>query len=100
MVSIDDAACRFAEQGLEYDVALAVLDLAGLLLEEGRPGEAARRVAEVRPAFHVRNIHREELASLVLFLQAVEADVATAALARAAAEAWRLFGASVSAGAA
>ncbi|MEP7011564.1 MAG: hypothetical protein ABJC13_14675 [Acidobacteriota bacterium] len=92
MVSIDDAACRFAEQGLGYDAALAVLDLAGLLLEEGNPREAARRVAEVQPTFHVRNIHREELASLVLFLQAVETEAATAALARAAAEAWRLFG--------
>ncbi len=92
LVSIDDAACRFAERGLDNDAALAVLDLAGLLLEEGKPGEAARRVAEVKPTFHVRNIHREELASLVLFLQAIEAEAATAALARAAAEAWRLFG--------
>ncbi len=95
LISIDDAACRFAEQDLDNDAALAVLDLAGLLLEGGNAKEAARRVAEVRPVFHVRNIHREELASLALFLRAVEAEVATAALARAAAEAWRLFGDSV-----
>ena len=96
LTAIDEAARRFAERGMGYDAALAVLDLAALLLEEGNAGEAARRVAEVRPEFHVRNIHREELASLVLFLRAVEAEAATVALARAAAEAWRLFGEPVS----
>jgi len=94
LVAIDEAARRFAERGLGYDAALAALDLSALLLEEGKAGEAARRVAEVRPEFQVRNIHREELASLVLFLRAVEAEAATVTLARAAAEAWRLFGAS------
>jgi transcriptional regulator with XRE-family HTH domain len=98
LAAIDDAACRFSERGLGYDAALAVLDLSGLLLEDGNAHEAARRVAEVRPAFQVRNIHREELASLVLFLRAVEAEAATATLARAAAEAWRLFGASTASG--
>jgi tetratricopeptide (TPR) repeat protein len=96
LLSIDDAACRFAELNLDNDAALAVLDLAGLLLEEGNAREAARRVEEVRPIFQVRNIHREELASLVLFLRAIEAEAATAALARVAAEAWRLFGTAVS----
>ncbi len=96
LVSIDEAAFRFAEQHLDNDAALAVLDLSGLLLEEGNAREAARRVEEVRPIFQVRNIQREELASLVLFLRAIEAEAATAALARAAAEAWRLFGASIS----
>ncbi len=94
----DEAARRFAEQGFDCDAALAVLDLAGLLLEKGNAREAALRVAEVRPAFQVRNIQREELASLVLFLRAVETEAATAVLARAAAEAWRLFGAPVSLG--
>lgn len=98
LAAIDDAARRFAERGLGYNAALAVLDLSALLLEEGNARETARRVAEVHPAFQVRNIQREELASLVLFLRAVEAEAATAALARAAAEAWRLFGAPVSLG--
>lgn len=90
--AIDEAARRFAERGMGFDAALAVLDLAALLLEEGNASEAARRVAEIRPVFQVRNIQREELASLVLFLRAIEAEAATVALARAAAEAWRLFG--------
>jgi len=94
LTAIDEAARRFAERSLGFDAALAVLDLAALLLEEGQAREAARRVAEVHPAFQVRNIAREELASLLLFLRALEAEAATAALARAAAEAWRLFGAS------
>ncbi len=98
LIAIDDAARRFAERGLGFDAALAVLDLAALLLEEGNARDAARRVAEVRPAFQVRNIHREELASLVLFLRALEAEAATVALARAAAEAWRLFGVAVPTG--
>lgn len=96
LLVINDAARRFEVRGLGYDAALAVLDLSALLLEDGKASEAARRIAEVRPAFQVRSIHREELASLVLFLKAVEAEAATAALAHAAAEAWRLFGAEVS----
>ncbi|HXU30441.1 MAG TPA: helix-turn-helix transcriptional regulator [Thermoanaerobaculia bacterium] len=98
LTAIDDAARRFAERGLGYNAALAVLDLSVLLLEVGNARETARRVAEMHQAFQVRNIQREELASLVLFLRAVEAEAATAALARAAAEAWRLFGAPVSLG--
>jgi tetratricopeptide (TPR) repeat protein len=94
LTAIDDAARRFAERGLRYNAALAVLDLSVLLIEEGNAREAARRVAEVHSAFQVRNVQREELASLVVFLRALEAEAATGALARAAAEAWRLFGAS------
>ncbi len=92
IAAIEEAAFRFSERDMAFDVALAILDLAALLLEAGEAREAARRVAEVQPTFHVRNVQREELASLLLFLRAVEAEVATAALARAAAEAWRLFG--------
>ncbi|MEP7010331.1 MAG: hypothetical protein ABJC13_08435 [Acidobacteriota bacterium] len=90
--ALADILDRFHRRKMSFDAALAALELSALLLEAGRPAEAARRLAGVLPTFHAHKARREELASLWLFLQAIERQVATAALARAAAVAWRSFG--------
>jgi tetratricopeptide (TPR) repeat protein len=89
---IGGVIARFAERKMHYDAALAILDLAALLLEEKRGQEAAARVAVAVPIFRAWGIEREGLASLRLFLDAIEQQEATAALARAAALSWRRFG--------
>ncbi len=92
IAAIDRVVHRFWELNVPYDSALAVLDLAALLLESGRARDAAQRVSEVAPVFRAQRVLREELASLWLFLEAIEQQAATAALARAAAGAWRRYG--------
>ncbi|HEV7671855.1 MAG TPA: hypothetical protein VGS22_25315 [Thermoanaerobaculia bacterium] len=92
IAQIAEAADRFAERNMPYDAALAALDLAALLLEAGRAAEAEARVAHAMPIFLAWGIDREALASLRLFLDALKQQRATAALARAAAVAWRHFG--------
>jgi hypothetical protein len=65
-----------------YDVALALLEEAILLLEEGRSHEVrelARGLAEV---FRSNGVHREALAALRLFQEAAELETATADLVR------------------
>ncbi len=72
----------FAAAGQAYDAALAALDLATLLLAEGRPAEVICLVDEMLTSFHERGILREACASLLLLRQAVEQGQATAALVR------------------
>jgi hypothetical protein len=68
---LDEAQQEFAERKMWYDVALALLETAVLLLEEGRTAE----VKELTPA------NREALAALRLFHEAAEREEATAAFA-------------------
>jgi tetratricopeptide (TPR) repeat protein len=73
---------EFAARKMGYDVALALLEEAVLLLEEGQTAEVrgvARHLAEV---FESKGMHREVLAALRLFQEAAERDEATAELAR------------------
>lgn len=72
----------FALRHMGYDVALALLEEAVLLLNEGRETEVrtlARGLAEV---FESKGVHREALAALHLFQEATEREEATAELAR------------------
>ena len=69
-------------EGIPYDTALVSLELALLYAEQGRTAELKGLAAEMLPVFASRHIHREALASLAFFRQAVEAeqaDVATVA---------------------
>jgi hypothetical protein len=61
-----------------YDVALALLEIAALLLEEGRTAEVKELTPALAQVFESRDIHREALAALRLFQVAAERETATA----------------------
>ena len=64
----------FLDRRLPFDVALASLDLAAVYCEQGRSPEMKRLAAESLPIFHALGVHREALAALALFEQAVERE--------------------------
>jgi tetratricopeptide (TPR) repeat protein len=74
--SLRAARDGFLAEGIPYDTALASLDLALLYAEQGRTGELKRLSAEMIPIFASCHIHREALAALAFFRQAVEAEKA------------------------
>lgn len=89
----DDAQARlhevqqaFQEKGMVYDAALAALDRAVVLLEDGRLAEARELAAELLPVFRSREIHREATGALLVFAEAARKEAATAGLAREVAE--------------
>lgn len=67
----------FVGEGVSYDVALVSLDLALVYAEQGRTAELKRIARETIPFFSSRPIHREALAALVLWAQAVRAERAS-----------------------
>jgi tetratricopeptide (TPR) repeat protein len=75
-------ACRdgYLELDRTYDAALVSLDLAQVLLEEGRPTELRDLAAELVPLFRARGVARETLAALRLLAQAAAAETLTAAV--------------------
>jgi tetratricopeptide (TPR) repeat protein len=74
--SLRAARDGFLAEGIPYDTALASLDLALLYAEQGRTGELKRLAAAMIPIFASCHIHREALAALAFFRQAVEAEKA------------------------
>jgi tetratricopeptide (TPR) repeat protein len=70
----------FVAEGISYDMALVSLEIASLYAEQGRTEDLKRLAGEMLPVFTSRNIHREALAALAFFRQAVEAERASAAL--------------------
>jgi len=72
----------FLEHDLIFDAALVTLDLALVLLEQGRDDELQKLAAEVLPLFQERGVTREALAALLLFQQALERKSLTAELLR------------------
>ncbi len=70
------ARAGFVAEDAAYDTALVSLDLATLYAEQGRNAELRRLAEEMVPIFSSRQIHREALAALVLWKQAVEAETA------------------------
>lgn len=64
----------FLAEGAAYDVALVSLDLASLYAGQGRMAELKRVAEEMVPIFSSRLIHREALAALSYWRQAVEAE--------------------------
>jgi len=67
---------------MSYDVALALLEEAVLLLNEGRTAEVKALAGELTTVFESKGVHREALAALRLFQEAAEREAATAELAR------------------
>ena len=79
---LEKARRRFAAENMSYDVALALLEEAVLLLEEGRTEEVKALTKALTEVFKSKGVHREALAALQLFRDAVERGAATAELAR------------------
>jgi transcriptional regulator with XRE-family HTH domain len=77
-----EARRQFAARGMSYDVALALLEEAVLLLDEGRTTEVKALASELAAVFESKGVHREALAALRLFHEAAEREEATAELAR------------------
>jgi tetratricopeptide (TPR) repeat protein len=65
---------RFIDADIGFDAALVSLDLAVLYMEQGRSAEVKRLAEEMLPIFRSQDIHREALASLLLFHKAAQAE--------------------------
>ena len=72
----------FEAEGMFYDVVLALLEEGAVLLEENRTQEVKELTRELPKVFASKGVHREALAALTVFQQAVEQEAATAELAR------------------
>lgn len=64
----------FLRQGLGFDAALVSLDLALLYAEQGRARELKQLAAEMFGVFDAQDVHREAVAALMLFQEAVELE--------------------------
>lgn len=73
---------EFELRAMGYDVALALLEEAALLLDEGRAPEVKALAQELNKVFKAKGVHREALAALRLFQDAAEREAASAELAR------------------
>ncbi len=72
----------FAARDMDYDTALALLEEAALLLDEGNAAEVKTLAQELAAVFKSKGVHREALAALRLFREVAEREEATAELAR------------------
>jgi prolyl-tRNA synthetase len=81
-VLLAQARQGFDQRNMSWDVALALLEEAVLLLEEGRAAEVKVLAKELTTVFESKGVHREALAALRLFKEAAEHEAATAELAR------------------
>lgn len=79
---LERAAGQFAARKMWYDVAIALLELSALLLQEGKTAEVKALAPRLTEVFKSRKVHREFLAALQLFRDAAEADAADEGLAR------------------
>jgi tetratricopeptide (TPR) repeat protein len=79
---LSTARSEFAGRGMSFDVALAALEEAALLLDVGRTDEVKALAQELVEAFESKGVHREALAALRLFQEAAEQEAASAKLAR------------------
>ena len=80
--SFERARRVFRHRELAYDCAVMTLDLALLLLEEGRAAEVRRLAEEMLWIFRAQGVEREALAALRVFYDAALGETATCDLAR------------------
>jgi tetratricopeptide (TPR) repeat protein len=73
---------EFRSRELAYDCALVSLELAVLLLEQGRTIEVRRLVGEMLWIFQAQGVHREPLTALQIFFDAVKKESITVGLVR------------------
>ncbi|HWM95302.1 MAG TPA: hypothetical protein VN493_31395 [Thermoanaerobaculia bacterium] len=64
----------FLELGLDYDAALASLDLAEVYAAQGRTSDVRRLADEMLEVFRSRRIHREALGALSVLQQAAQME--------------------------
>lgn len=90
---LEEAESRFREaldgmliEGLDYDAALVGLDLAVLYSQQNRNAEIRELVAAMLPVFSSHRIHRQALAALVVFREAVDRERLSTELAQDLAE--------------
>jgi tetratricopeptide (TPR) repeat protein len=67
----------FVDEGIGYDAAMVSLDLALLYKRQGRTAELRQLGAEIHMIFRAEDIHREAIAALLFFKDAVRQDQAT-----------------------
>lgn len=67
----------FASRGLGFQSALVGLDLAYLLVEEGRTGEVKALAEEMVPVFMAQDLERDAAAAILLFQRAARLEVLT-----------------------
>lgn len=72
-----EARAGFLAEDAVYDMALVSLELSALYAEQGRMAEVKKLAQEMVPIFAAREVHRETLAAVLFFLQAVEAEKAS-----------------------
>jgi tetratricopeptide (TPR) repeat protein len=72
----------FAAEGAAYEAAVVTMDLAALLLQQGRHREVADLAGETFPILVAQDVQHYALAALVAFTHAVETECATPKLAR------------------
>jgi tetratricopeptide (TPR) repeat protein len=72
--SLAEVRQGFVERGLGFDAAGASLDLAGLYAVRGQVAEMRRVAEEMLPIFRAQDLHREAIAALIVFQQAVRME--------------------------
>ncbi len=77
-----EVQAEFFERGMGYDAALSALELAVLLIQQGRTQEIKQLAVEILPLFESREVHREAMGALILFQRAAEQENLTVELAR------------------
>ena len=73
---------EFARLAIDYDMALASLELSALYLEQGHTGKVKELAREMSPIFSREQVHREGLAALKVFCEAALREAATIEMAR------------------
>jgi tetratricopeptide (TPR) repeat protein len=73
---------EFEQRELTVNYALVSLELAMVLLEQGRTGEVRTLAEEMLAIFRAQQVEREALAALRLFCEAAKQETATVELAR------------------
>lgn len=76
----------FLDLGLDYDAALASLDLAGALLRQGRSAEVRCLAEEMHAVLRSRELHPEAMVALSCFCRAAQAETAGTELVDAVAD--------------
>jgi tetratricopeptide (TPR) repeat protein len=72
----------FKDLGLDYDAALASLDLAGVYILQGRSADVRHIAEETLATFQSYNTHREAIAALLVFSKAAHMNQAGLELVR------------------
>jgi transcriptional regulator with XRE-family HTH domain len=79
---LEEVRRYFESHKLPCEQALAGLDLALILREQGRWPEIQRLAAEMVEAFQAQNIHRETIAAVILFQEAAAKEAVSVELVR------------------